>query len=73
MQCLLVFPILLCVFVGTTYVICCGIDNALLASVVAIPFSHNIVTSLCYYNVDYFILIVIILRYDCKLVLNTIV
>jgi hypothetical protein len=40
----------------------CGIESALLASVVVMFSSHNIVASLCYYNVDCFIPIVTILR-----------
>ncbi len=70
-QCLLVFLVLLCVFVGATCFILYGAQSELLASVVVMPSSHNIATSLCYCNVDYFILVVIIMRYDCKLVLNT--
>ncbi len=38
-----------------------------------IPSSHNIVTSLCYSSVECFIFAIIILRYDCKPTLNTIV
>jgi hypothetical protein len=72
-QCLSIFLALLCVFVGATYLVLCGIDNALLAYVVVIPSSHNIVASLCCCNVDYFILVVAILKYDCKPVVNTIV
>jgi hypothetical protein len=65
--------ILLCVFASIVYLIFCGIDNALLTFVVVIPSSHNIAASLRCYNVDCFILAITILRYDCKLVLNTIV
>jgi hypothetical protein len=50
-----------------------GIDNALLVSTIVISSSHNIVASLCCSNVDHFILVVAILKYDYKLVLNTIV
>jgi hypothetical protein len=73
MQCLLVFHVLLCVFVGTTCLILCGINNAFLVFVVIIPSSHNIAAYLCYCSVDCFIHVVTILRYDCKLALNTIV
>jgi hypothetical protein len=71
-QCLSIFLILLCVFIGVTCLVLCGIDNALLAFIVVMPFSHNIATSLCCYNVDHFILVVAILKYDCKPTLNTI-
>jgi hypothetical protein len=50
----------------------CGIENELLAFVIVMPSSHNIVASLCC-SVDHFILIVAILKYGYKLVLNTIV
>jgi hypothetical protein len=72
-QCLLVFLVILCVFASTTYLILCGTDSALLDSVVVIPFSHNIAASLCCCNVDPFILVVTILRYDYKLALNTVI
>jgi hypothetical protein len=36
------------------------------------PSSHNIATSLCCCNVDCFILVVEILKYDCKPILNII-
>jgi hypothetical protein len=42
-------------------------------SVVINLFSHKIVTSLCCCNVDRVIPIMAILRYDCKVALNTIV
>jgi hypothetical protein len=73
MQCLLVVPTLLCVFVGVACLVLCGTHNALLASMVVIFSSNNIATSLCCYNVDRFIPIVVIMRYDYKLVLNTVV
>jgi hypothetical protein len=69
-QCLLVFLVLLCVFVGTAYLILCG---TLLAFVVIIPSSHNNATSLCCYNINHFIFVVTIMRYDCKPTLNTII
>ncbi len=72
-QCLLVFLVLLCVFVGTTCLILYGIDSALLVSIVVIPSSHNIAASICCCSVDHFILVVAILKYDCKLALNIIV
>jgi hypothetical protein len=37
------------------------------------PSSHNIIASLCCCSVDYFILIIAILMYDCKPTLNIIV
>ncbi len=60
-------------FSGATYIVLCGIDNALLASAIVIPSSQNIIASLCCWSVDQFIHEVTILKYDCKLVLNTIV
>jgi hypothetical protein len=72
-QYLLVFPILLYVFGDTTYLVLCGIENALLASIVVMPSSHNIITSLCCCSVDLFIPRVAILRYDYKPALNIIV
>jgi len=60
-------------FLGTTYLIFCGIDSAILAYAIVIFSSHNIIASLCCCNVDCFIPVVVILKYDCKLVLNTIV
>jgi hypothetical protein len=59
--------------VDITYLIFCGTNNALLAFVVVIPFSHNIVASLFCCSVDNFIPVVAIMRYDYKLALNTIV
>jgi hypothetical protein len=66
-------PCILCVFVGAACLVFYGTDNALLVSIVIIPFSHNITASLCYYNVDHFILAIIIMKYDCKLALNIVV
>ncbi len=40
MQCLLVFPILLCVFGGATYLVLCGIDNAIFVFAIVI-FLHT--------------------------------
>jgi hypothetical protein len=71
MQCLLVFPVLLCVFVGNVYLVLCGTESAFLTSAVVMPCSHNIAASLCCCSVDHFIPIVAILGYDCKPVLNT--
>jgi len=72
-QCLLTFPIVLCVFAGTAYLIFYGTNSALLASTIIIFFSHNITASLRCYNVDHFILVVAILRYYYKIVLNAII
>jgi len=72
-QCLSVVPTLFCVFVGVAYLVLCGTDSAFLASMVVIFSSNNIATSLCCYSVDRFIPIVVIMRYDYKLVLNTVV
>ncbi len=66
-------PCILCVFASTTYLIFCGIHNAILTSVEIIPSSHNIATSLCYCNVDCFIPEVAIMKYDYKPVLNAII
>ncbi len=65
------FPCLLRVFTSTTYLILYGTYSALLIPAIDIPSSHNIVASLCC-NVDCCILIVTILRYDCKFILKTI-
>ncbi len=72
-QCLSIFHVVLCVFVGIAYLILCGINNAFLTSIVVITSSHNIAASLCCCNVDRFILVITIKRYDCKLAPNTIV
>jgi len=71
-QCLLVFLALLCVFTSIACLMFGGINNAFLASTIIIPSSNNIATSLCY-NVDRLILVVGILRYDCKFALNIVV
>jgi hypothetical protein len=70
-QYLLIFFALLYVFNGVAYFVFYGIDNAPLALAIIIPSSHNIVASSCYWNVNNFILVVTILKYDCKLALNT--
>jgi len=72
-QYLLIFPTLLCVFGGVAYIIFYGTKHAFLASVIIILFSYNIAASLCYYNVDCFMHVIVILRYDCKLALNIVV
>jgi hypothetical protein len=72
-QCLSIFLILLCVFAYAACLVLCGTNSTFFAFVIVIPSSNNIATSLCCYNVDNFILIVQILGYDCKPVLNTIV
>jgi hypothetical protein len=72
-QCLLVFLVSFCVFASTTCLILYGTNSVILASVVVIPFSHNIIASLCYCNVDSFIFAIAIPRYDYKPTLNTIV
>jgi len=72
-QYLSVFPVLFYVFGGVAYLILCGIESALLASVVVMFSSHNIVASLCYYSVDLFILEIIIMKYDCKPTLDIVV
>jgi protein-S-isoprenylcysteine O-methyltransferase Ste14 len=68
-----VFHVLFYVFAGTACLIFYGTNNALLASTSVIPSSHKIVTSLCYCNVDHFIFVVTIMRYDYKPVLNILV
>jgi len=72
-QCLSIFPVLLYVFTSATYFVFCGTQSALLASVVIMSSSHNIVASLCYCIVNYFILAIVIMRYDYKLALNIVV
>jgi hypothetical protein len=72
-QYLLVFLVLFCVFGGATYLIFCGIESAFLVLIVVIIFSHNIVASLCCYNVDCIIHVVVILKYDYKPALNIVV
>ncbi len=71
-QYLSVFPILLYVFIGVACLVLCGTKNVLLVSIVVIPSSHNITSSLCC-NVDHFIPAVAILKYDCKFALYIIV
>jgi len=68
-----VFLVLFYVFGGATCLVFCGTESALLTSTIVIPFSDNIVASLCCCNVDYFIHVVAILRYDCKPALNIMV
>jgi hypothetical protein len=65
--------VLLYVFVGATCLVLCGTESALLASIVVMLSSHNIVAFLCYCSVDCFILEVTILRYDCKSTLNIVI
>jgi hypothetical protein len=72
-QCLAIFHILLCVFASVAYLVLCGIDSAFLAFVIVIHFSHNIVASLCFCNVNHFIPTIVILRYDYKPVLSRII
>jgi hypothetical protein len=60
-------------FGGATYLVLCGTKNELLVSTVIIPFSHNIVASLCYCNVDCFIPVVRILKYESKFALNIVI
>ncbi len=71
-QYLSIFLVSFCVFGGIACFVFCT-KSALLASVVVIPSSHNITTSLCCCSVDRFILVVATLRYECKLAINTIV
>ncbi len=49
------------------------LNPAFLASIVVLPSSHNNVAFLCCCSVDYFILIVAILKYDYKFALNIMV
>ncbi len=63
---------LIYVFVSITCLILCGTNNTLLASVIVVPSSHNIVASLCC-NVDRFIPTIAILKYDYELALNIVV
>jgi hypothetical protein len=72
-QYLLVFHVLLCVFGGATYITLCGTEIVLLISAIVIPYSHNIVTSLCCCSVDRFIPIVAIMKCDYKPTLNIVV
>ncbi len=73
MQCLSIFPVLLCVFANVAYLVFYGTKSALLVSTIVMPFSHNIVISLCCYIVNHFIPVITILRYDCKFALSIIV
>jgi hypothetical protein len=72
-QYLSVFLILLCVFANATCLVLYGIENALLAYVVVMFSSHNIVASFWCCSVDRFILAIEVLRDDYKPTLNTIV
>jgi hypothetical protein len=63
---------LLYVFTNGVCLVFCGTDSALLVFVVVMPSSHNIATSLCYI-VGHFILAIVIIRYDYKLIVNTVV
>jgi len=72
-QCLLIFLALLYFFVGVICLILCGTENALLASVIVMPSSHNIAASLCCCSVDYFIPAITIIRYEYKPTLNIVV
>jgi hypothetical protein len=72
-QYLLIFLVLFYVFGGVACLVLCGIKSVFLVLALVIPSSHNIVTSLCCCNVDSFILVIAILRYDYKPTLNTIV
>ncbi len=73
MQYFSIFLVLLYVFGGATGLIFCGTESAHLTLTIVIPFSDNIVASLCCCNVDYFIHVVAILKYYCKLALNIVV
>ncbi len=73
MQYLSVFVILLYVFACVGCLVFCGIESALLIFAVVMLSSHNIITFLCYCNVDCFIPEVVVLRYDYKPTLNTII
>jgi hypothetical protein len=72
-QCLSIFHVLFSVFIYVAYSIIYGTKDAFLVSIVVMFSSHNIVTSLCYCSVDFFILSIVILRHNFKHVLNTIV
>jgi hypothetical protein len=73
MQYLLIFHILLCVFGDDACLILYGTKSVFLISTIVILSSHYIITSLCCYIVDHFILIVTILRYDYRFALNIII
>jgi hypothetical protein len=76
-------PIVYAMFVNCLYITLCvasviylvlyGTKSALLAFVVIMSSSHNITTSLCCYGVNHFILVVTILKYDRKFIINTII
>jgi hypothetical protein len=72
-QCLSIFHVLFNVFIDVAYLVLYGTKNVLLVSIVVMLSSHNIVVSLCYCSVDFFILAIVILRHNYKPVLNTIV
>jgi len=72
-QNLLVFFLLLYVFGGVACFVIYGTFSAFLASVILILSLHNIVASLCCWSVNHFILVITILMYDCKPVLNKII
>jgi hypothetical protein len=73
MQYLSIFLVLFYVFGGAIGLVLYGTKIVLLDLKIVIPFSHNITTSLCCCNVDRFILVVVIMKYDYKLALNTII
>jgi len=72
-QYLSIFLVLFFVFGGAAYLVLCGTKSALLASIIVMPSSHNITTSLFCYSVDLFIPKVTILKYDYKLALNIVI
>ncbi len=51
-QYLSIFPVLLCVFGGATYLVLCCTKSALLAFAIIMPSSHNITTFLCCCSVN---------------------
>ncbi len=63
---------LLYVFINGVCLVFCSTDSALFVFVVVMLSSHNIAASLCYI-VGHFILAIVIIIYDCKLVINTVV
>jgi hypothetical protein len=66
-------PCIILCFVGATCLVLYGTESALLASIVVMPFSHNLVASLCCCSVNRFISTEAMLKYYYKPVLNTIV
>ncbi len=62
----LISLVLLYAFGGVTCFIFCSIKSAFLVSIIVIPSSHNIIAFLCCCNVDHFIHVIAILRYDYK-------